>query len=100
MKYDYLRFRFVALNEDFELALSILTDIIKIKYTEPTSDASQRHSTLTSAAGSDFTEKILIEFNKSDGSVKHGAGTYEFIYNGDVVGSIYIDPVTGNHYMK
>ena len=29
MKYDYLRFRFVSLNEDFELALSILADIIK-----------------------------------------------------------------------
>jgi len=29
MKYDYLRFRFVCLNEDFELALSILTDIIE-----------------------------------------------------------------------
>lgn len=29
MKYDYLRFRFIALNEDFELALSILADIIK-----------------------------------------------------------------------
>ena len=29
MKYDYLRFRFVALNEDFELALSILADIIQ-----------------------------------------------------------------------
>lgn len=28
MKYDYLRFKFVALNEDFELALSILSDII------------------------------------------------------------------------
>lgn len=28
MKYDYLRFRFVALNEDFELALSVLSDII------------------------------------------------------------------------
>lgn len=28
MKYDYLRFRFVALNEDFEFALSILADII------------------------------------------------------------------------
>ena len=28
MKYDYLRFRFVALNEDFEFALSILSDII------------------------------------------------------------------------
>lgn len=29
MKHDYLRFRFVALNEDFELALSVLSDIIK-----------------------------------------------------------------------
>ena len=29
MKYDYLRFRFVALNEDFELALSMMADIIK-----------------------------------------------------------------------
>ncbi|MBE7711668.1 MAG: insulinase family protein [Cyanobacteria bacterium SIG31] len=29
MKYDYLRFRFVALNEDFECALSILSDIIQ-----------------------------------------------------------------------
>lgn len=28
MKYDYLRFRFITLNEDFELALSILSDII------------------------------------------------------------------------
>lgn len=28
MKFDYLRFRFVALNEDFEFALSILSDII------------------------------------------------------------------------
>ena len=27
MKYDYLRFRFIALNEDFEFALSILSDI-------------------------------------------------------------------------
>lgn len=28
MKHDYLRFRFVVLNEDFEFALSILSDII------------------------------------------------------------------------
>lgn len=28
MRYDYLRFRFAALNEDFELALSILSDIV------------------------------------------------------------------------
>lgn len=29
MKHDYLRFRFVSLNEDFELALSILSDIVQ-----------------------------------------------------------------------
>lgn len=29
MKYDYLRFRFVALNEDFEFALTLLKDIIE-----------------------------------------------------------------------
>lgn len=29
MKYDYLRFKFVCLNEDFEKALEILSDIIK-----------------------------------------------------------------------
>lgn len=29
MKYDYLRYRFVCLNDDFELALSILADIMK-----------------------------------------------------------------------
>jgi len=28
MKYDYLRFRFIALNEDVELAISILSDIV------------------------------------------------------------------------
>ncbi|MCQ2739396.1 MAG: insulinase family protein [bacterium] len=28
MKYDYLRFRFVVLNEDLELALSILSDVM------------------------------------------------------------------------
>lgn len=28
MKYDFLRFKFVALNEDFELALSIMEDIV------------------------------------------------------------------------
>ena len=31
MKYDYLKFRFVSLNEDFEFALSILKDIFNLK---------------------------------------------------------------------
>ena len=29
MKYDYLRYRFVCLNDDFELALSVLADIME-----------------------------------------------------------------------
>lgn len=80
--------------------VSTLTDIITIRYTEPATDSSQRHSSLTSATNGDMTEEILIEFNKSDGSVKYGAGTYEFIYNGRVVGAICLDAVTGNHYIK
>ena len=61
----------------------------------------QRHSTLTSSPNADgTTDNILIEFNKSDGSVKYGAGTYEVIYNNSTVASIYLDSITGNHYIK
>ncbi len=77
--------------------LAVLTDIISIKYI---SGASQRHRTLTSAAEGDSTDSILIQFNKSDGSVKYGAGTYEIIYNDRVFGTIILDEVTGNHYIK
>ncbi len=78
--------------------ISVLPNIVSVKYTE--SNSTQRHSSLTTATNGNVTEKILIEFNKSDGSVKYGAGTYEIIYNNRVVGSIYLDPLTGNHYHK
>ncbi len=78
-----------------------LTDIVSIKYTETSGHAEQRHSTLTSSPNADgTTDNILIEFNKSDGSVKYGAGTYEVIYNNSTVASIYLDSITGNHYIK
>ncbi len=87
-------------GSDFEEkeTISALTNIVSIRYTAATS--SQRHPNLTTANNGNSTEKILIEFNKSDGSVKYGAGVYEFIYNNRVVGSIYLDSITGNHYIK
>lgn len=79
-------------------SLAVLTNIVKVKYTE--SDSAQRHPTLTSASGGSETEQMFIEFNKSDGSVIYGAGTYDIIYNNDIVASIYLDSITGNHYVK
>lgn len=48
----------------------------------------------------------IIKFNKSDGSVKSGSGTYTFYKNaiqkdgGTAYASIYLDKKTGNHYIK
>lgn len=83
--------------------ITLLTNIININYV-PSSD-SQKHALTAETVKEDgeqhgSTSKILIEFNKSDGSVKYGAGTYQVIYNDRVVGSVYLDPTTGNHYTK
>ena len=43
---------------------------------------------------------MIIEFNKSNGSVRYGAGTYEIVYNNKVVATVYLDADTGNHYVK
>lgn len=37
----------------------------------------------------------MIEFNKQDGSVRYGAGTYKFIYKDREVGSVKLDAATG-----
>lgn len=42
----------------------------------------------------------FIEFNKSDGSVRYGAGQYKLFYNGKVVATVHLDQTTGNHYVK
>lgn len=44
---------------------------------------------------------FYIQFDKSNGSVIKGAGTYEFKdAKGDVAATIYLDAATGHHYVK
>ncbi len=75
--------------------VATLTHIIKIKYTP---DTGSEHSSNTVEDG--YATSVLLQFNKSDGSVVFGAGTYDFIYGDRTMGSIYVDKVTGNHYSK
>lgn len=44
-------------------------------------------------------DNLIIEFNKSDGSVKYGAGTYEVKYGNSKM-SVVLDDATGKHYIK
>lgn len=74
--------------------VAVLTDIININYT-PVGD----QHTLNTYDGNNITSAI-IQFNKSDGSVVYGAGTYNIMYNNRTFGSIHIDRISGNHYMK
>lgn len=66
-------------------------------------DPTKEHPTNTFVAegsSSNVIDSMLIEFNKADGSVKYGAGTYNIIYSDRTVVSIYLDSVTGKHYIK
>lgn len=73
-----------------DTAEATLPNFITITYA-PTSTAQKA----SFASDTNF----IIQFNKSDGSVKYGAGRYDIIYNGNTVASIYLDAVTGNHYV-
>jgi len=84
---------------DGKLAVeTVLPSIVDIKYIP--SDDSQKHTLVRPKSDTDIKDWILIQFNKSDGSVKYGAGTYEIVYKGETVMSVYLDPITGNHYIK
>lgn len=74
--------------------LGTLTKIISINY--------KNASGVEKAAymNSNSKVKAYIQFNKSDGSVRYGAGDYEIIYNGNVVATVHLDGVTGNHFIK
>jgi prepilin-type N-terminal cleavage/methylation domain-containing protein len=65
----------------------VITNNVDIYYTDGTADAAL------------LTEQI-IKFNKSDGSVKAGYGTYTFCKSGSdsSVGSVTINKATGSHY--
>lgn len=83
--------------------VSTMPEFISIKYTPQaasTSTESQSHGTLTVLDEEGTVGSTFIQFNKSTGAVKYGAGTYDFVYNGRIVGSVYLDPVTGKHYIK
>jgi len=50
--------------------------------------------------GAEFNEAKII-FNKSDGSVREGFGTYEFYKaDGTVYATVIVDQTTGKHYIK
>jgi len=75
-------------NEKCEVVLS--KEIANIEY-EP-SDTSQVFS-----AGD-----MVIQFIKSDGSTQYGAGAYRLYEKrtGDLYSTIYLDAVSGKHYVK
>lgn len=75
------------------IAEDILTNIITIKYN--TTD-----SVACGITGLSDTEHMIIEFKKSDGSVRYGSGSYEIIYNDRTVATVKLDATTGNHYLK
>ena len=69
--------------------------ISKITYT-PTG-SSQVHTRASS-------DQMILQFVKSDGSVCYGAGQYDLYTNTSgeerIYASIYVDPISGKHYVK
>ena len=69
--------------------------ITKITYT-PTV-ATQKHTATTD-------EQIILQFVKSDGTVCYGAGQYDLYTKKSgterIYASIYVDPISGKHYIK
>lgn len=47
-------------------------------------------------------DELVLQFVKNDGSVRYGAGEYKLYTNSGtkLVASIYVDPVSGAHYIK
>ena len=51
--------------------------------------------------GSSIANYQKIKFNKSNGTVTDGYGKYEFVKSdGTVYSTIYVDRLSGNHYIK
>lgn len=78
--------------------VAVLPHIISIEYVPST--VTQSHGTHTVCGYNGAATSVFIKFNKSDGSVEYGAGSYRVIYDNKVVGTVYIDRITGNHYIK
>ena len=89
-------------------SLTALDSIIEVSYSSSagavtktfTSIDYSADSTRGSDTSTDINQALVIEFNKADGSVLYGAGSYHIVYNGKVTGDVYLDGITGNHYLK
>ena len=72
--------------------------VTKITYTPPAADLSQKHALVTDE------QQMILQFVKSDGSVCYGAGQYDLYTKKSgterIYASIYVDPVSGKHYVK
>lgn len=86
----YLDTGFVKKSQDADLGT--LTDLVDIIYTSTDDD------TYVTSPHDLEDGPIIIQFNKSDGSVKYGSGVYVFKYQNRDYGTITLDKVTGNHY--
>lgn len=80
-----------------------LTNTITITY-EPETDAQKSGFTdqdfVMDESDKTVCKNMYIEFDKSNGSVRYGAGKYKIVYNDRVVATVNLDRATGNHYVK
>lgn len=81
---------FIEKNPD--MAEATLPDSITIDYAPA---AANQESGITGLGDKD----VIIEFNKSNGSVRHGAGNYTFRLNDSIMSYVVLDATTGNHYV-
>lgn len=80
-------------NADCEAILP--KDITQIKYVY--NDAAQK----AAAVSGSEDDNLVIQFLKSDGSTQYGGGKYEvYVRGGRLYATIYLDKVSGNHYIK
>lgn len=75
-------------TKSWNMAEATLPDIITIEF-QP-----KEAATLTDTDGNTY-----ILFNKSNGSVESGAGSYAIKLNGEVMSYVVLDAATGNHYI-
>lgn len=81
---------FIEKNPD--KAEATLPDSITIEYTPA---AANQESGITGLGDKD----VIIEFNKSNGSVRYGAGNYTIRLNDRIMSYVVLDATTGNHYV-
>lgn len=80
--------------------VAIFPEYLEIDYTAPSGTTG--HALLKDGAvGTSGTQDtFIVEFNKSDGTVVYGNGTYHFYYNDIEYGAIVLNGITGNHYKE